>query len=140
MRRYHFRSRSALALAQEQEQDSFTESHGPMLQNVATPSRRFNSRIVTTQDVWVCWLCNGRDDISRVGDLSLGGLFLETRFVRAIGSSTKIDFLVSEGQIRADAIVRHVLAGRGLGFKFTAVTEQDRFKFAALMRRLRSSS
>jgi hypothetical protein len=109
-----------------------------MLQNVAIPSRRFNSRILTTQDVWVCWLCNGRDDISRVGDLSLGGLFLETRFVRAIGSTTKIDFLVSEGQIRVDAVVRHVAAGRGLGFKFTAVTEQDRQKFAALMRRLRS--
>lgn len=109
-----------------------------MLQNVATPSRRFNSRIVTNQDVWVCWLCNGRDDISRVGDLSLGGLFLETKLLRPVGSLTKIDFLVSEGQIRADAVVRHVAAGRGLGFKFTAVTEQDRQKFAALMRRLRS--
>jgi len=58
--------------------------------------------------------------------------------LRPIGSLTKIDFLVSEGQIRADAVVRHVAAGRGLGFKFTAVTEQDRQKFAALMRRLRS--
>jgi hypothetical protein len=109
-----------------------------MLQNVATPSRRFNSRIAATQDVWVCWLCNGRDDISRVRDLSLGGLFLETALPRAIGSPTKIDFLVGEGQIRADAVVRHVVPGRGLGFKFTAVTEQDRRKFAALMRRLRT--
>jgi hypothetical protein len=110
-----------------------------MLQNVATPSRRFNSRIVTTrQDVWVCWLCNGRDDISRVADLSFGGLFLETKLLRPIGALTKIDFLVSEGQIRADAVVRHVATGRGLGLKFTAVTEQDRQKFAALIRRLRS--
>ena len=90
-----------------------------------------------TQDVWVCWQCNGRDDVSRVGDLSLGGLFLETASSRAIGSPTKVDFLVGEGQIRADAVVRHVVAGRGLGLKFTAVTEQDRRKFAALMRRVR---
>jgi PilZ domain len=110
-----------------------------MLQNVATPSRRFNSRTLTaTQDVWVCWQCNGRDDISRVRDLSLGGLFLETPVIRAIGSPTKIDFLVGEGQIRTDAVVRHVVPGRGLGLKFTAVTEQDRHKFAALLRRLRS--
>ena len=109
-----------------------------MLQNVSTPSRRFNSRIATTRDVWVCWQCNGRDDISRVRDLSLGGLFIETLLLRAIGSPTRIDFLVGEGQIRAVAVVRHVVPGRGLGFKFTAVTEQDRQKFAALMRRLRS--
>jgi PilZ domain len=111
-----------------------------MLQNVATPSRRFNSRIPATQDVWVCWQCNGRDDISRVRDLSLGGLFLETSVLRAIGSPTKIDFLVGEGQIRTDAVVRHVLRGQGLGLKFTAVTEQDRPKFAALVRRLREQA
>ena len=108
-----------------------------MSQKTATPSRRFNSRIAVTQDVWVCWQCNGRDDVSRVCDLSLGGLFLETASSRAIGSPTKVDFLVGEGQIRADAGVRHVVAGRGLGLKFTAVTEQDRRKFAALMRRVR---
>jgi PilZ domain-containing protein len=73
-----------------------------------------------------------------VRDLSLGGLFLETATLRAIGTLTKVDFLVGEGAIRADAVVRHVLPGRGLGLKFTAVTEQDRRKFAALMRRLRS--
>jgi hypothetical protein len=109
-----------------------------MLQKAATPSRRLNSRIAITQDVWVCWQCNGRDDVSRVRDLSLGGLFVETASLRAIGAPTKVDFLVSEGQIRADAMVRHVVPGRGLGLKFTGVTEQDRRKFAALMRRLRS--
>jgi hypothetical protein len=109
-----------------------------MLQKTVSPSRRLNSRIAVTQDVWVCWQCNGRDDISRVRDLSLGGLFVETRSLRAVGSVTKVDFLVGEGQIRTDAVVRHVVPGQGLGLKFTAVTEQDRRKFVALMRRLRS--
>jgi hypothetical protein len=58
---------------------------------------------------------------------------------RVIGSPTKVDFLVSEGQIRADAVIRHMVPGRGLGLKFTALNEQDRRKFAALMRRLRAS-
>src|SRR6266481_937193 len=111
---------------------------GLMLQNTATPSRRANSRIPLRQDLWVCWQCNGRDDVSRVRDLSLGGLFLETPSLRTIGASTKVDFLVSEGQIRADAVVRHRVPGRGLGLKFTAVTEQDRRKLASLLRRLRS--
>jgi hypothetical protein len=90
-----------------------------------------------SDDVWVCWQCNGRDDVSRVRDLSLGGLFLETPATRAVGAATKVDFLVSEGQIRTDAVIRHVVPGRGLGLKFTALTEQDRRKFAELIRRLR---
>ena len=108
-----------------------------MLQSVTTPSRRSNSRIALTQEVWVCWQCNGRDDVSRIRDLSLGGLFLQTTVPKTIGSPIKIDFLVGEGQIRTDAVVRHVLPGRGIGLKFTALTEQDRPKFAALLRRIR---
>jgi len=95
-------------------------------------------RMAMTEEVWVCWQCNGRDDVSRVRDLSLGGLFLETHQSRAVGATTKVDFLVREGQIRTDAIIRHVVPGRGLGLKFTAVTEQDYRKFAALLHRLRT--
>ena len=108
-----------------------------MSYSVSSPSRRFNSRLTPPREVWVYWSCNGREDVSRIRDLSLGGVFLETKLPRSIGASAKIDFLVDEGQIRADAVVRHVAPTRGLGLKFTAVTEQDRRKFAALMRRLR---
>jgi hypothetical protein len=108
-----------------------------MFQQTATPCRRANYRIATLVDVWVCWNCNGREDISRVRDMGIGGLFLNTRLRRATGTPMKIDFLVQEGQIRADAVVRHAVLDRGLGLKFTALTEQDRPRFAALMRRVR---
>jgi hypothetical protein len=52
----------------------------------------------------------------------------------------KLDFLVEEGQIRAEAIVRHSEPGNGLGLKFTAVTEQDSPHLAALLARLRNLS
>ena len=108
-----------------------------MLQNTTTPSRRVNSRLVIAEDVWVCWHANGRDDVSRVRDVNLGGLFLQTPAQRPIGAATKLDFLVSEGQIRADAVIRHVSRG-GLGLKFTALSDSDRPRLAALLRRLRS--
>ena len=108
-----------------------------MLQNTTTPSRRVNSRLVIAEDVWVCWHANGRDDVSRVRDVSLGGLFLQTPAQRPIGAATKLDFLVSEGQIRADAVIRHVSRG-GLGLKFTALSDSDRPRLAALLRRLRT--
>jgi hypothetical protein len=34
--------------------------------------------------------------------------------LRAVGTKAKIDFLVQEGQIRAEAIVRHIEPGKGL--------------------------
>jgi len=110
-----------------------------MIHRIAVPSRRFNPRIAHLQNVWACWNCKGRDDVSKVRNLSLGGFFLDTRTVRAVGTAINVDFLVQEGQIRADAVVVHRVPDQGWGLKFTAVTEQDRPRFAALMRRLRST-
>jgi len=55
-----------------------------------------------------------------------------------VGSKTNVHFLVEEGQIRAEAVVRHVKPGRGLGLQFTAVREEDRQRLAGLMKRLRT--
>jgi len=90
--------------------------------------------------VYVFWRCNGHDDLSRVRDLGLGGLFLQTPSARALGAPIDLHFLVSEGQIRAEAVVRHVQPGIGVGLKFTAINDQDRRHFATLMKRLRTES
>jgi len=87
--------------------------------------------------VWAYWHCQGHDDLSPVRDISIGGLFLETAKQRALGMLTRLHFLVDEGQILADAVVRHVRPGIGLGLKFTAVSERDRAKLAGLLTRLR---
>jgi len=57
-----------------------------------------------------------------------------------VGTIVKLDFLVQEGQVRADAIVRHIELGEGLGLKFAAVSQQDWPHLAALLTRLRSLS
>jgi hypothetical protein len=75
-----------------------------------------------------------------VRNLSLGGLFIETDTPTVPGVPTKLHFLVEEGQIRADAVVRHAEPGRGLGLKFTAVHHEDRPRLGELMKRLRRSS
>ena len=103
-------------------------------------SRRHTSRVETPDCVWVCWRCNGTDEVSPVRDLSAGGLFIATPSPRPVGMKAKLDFLVQEGQIRAEAIVRHIELGKGLGLKFTAVTEQDCAHLAALLTRLRNLS
>ncbi len=108
-----------------------------MLQQAVFHSRRFTSRVETREGVWVDWRCVGREDISRVRNLSLGGLFVETPKPGGVGATAKLEFLVQEGQIRADAVVRRAEPGGGLAMKFTAVSEEDRPRLEALISRLR---
>ena len=77
-----------------------------------TPSRRLTSRIEAHDDVWVYWGCNGRDDVSPVRDVSLGGVFIKTPKKIPETTSAEVYFLVEEGQIRADAVVRHTKPNR----------------------------
>ena len=102
------------------------------------PSRRRYPRIEKPHGVWVYWNCKGREDTSRVQDLSTGGLFVETEEVRDVDATIRLDFLVQEGQIRAKAVVRHVKPGGGLGLRFTALAEEDGPRLTALLARLRS--
>jgi PilZ domain-containing protein len=105
-----------------------------------TPSRRLTSRIKEPEDVWVLWQCDGREAVSRVRNISVGGLFIETARPRSIGAVSQLTFLVPEGQIRAEATVRHAKPESGVGLHFVAVTEDDGPKLAALLSRLRSLS
>ena len=111
-----------------------------MVQQLPPGSRRLNSRVESGKSVWVYWECDRDRDVSRVVNLSVGGLFIETPKMERVGATTKLHFLVPEGPIRADGVVRHVKPAGGLGLKFEAVSERDRPNLAALMRRLRSLS
>jgi c-di-GMP-binding flagellar brake protein YcgR len=104
----------------------------------ALPSRRLTSRVPAREEVWVYWGCNGREDISRVRDISQGGLFLETPKAIPATTTANLHFLVEEGQIRASAVVRHGASKNGLGLKFMAVVEDDRRNLSALLTRLQS--
>ena len=106
------------------------------LQQKPAYPRRFFSRVETRVDVWVSWRSNGRKETSRVRDLSLGGLFVETAKSAAVGASVKLHFLVQEGPIGAEAVVRHVKSG-GLGLKLSTMGDEDQKRLRTLITRLR---
>jgi hypothetical protein len=83
------------------------------------------------------WGGKGEEDVSRIKDLSAGGLFLQTASVRPVGASVRLHFLVGEGEIKAEAMVRHAEPGAGVGLKFMALSEQGKPRLAALLNRLR---
>jgi hypothetical protein len=70
--------------------------------------------------------------------MSMGGVFLRTATPKPVDTIVNLHFLVQEGQVRADAIVRHIEPGQGLGLKFTALNDEDRPHLAALLYRLRA--
>ena len=66
----------------------------------------------------------------------MGGLFIETRKVCPVGATVELHFLVQDGEIRANATVRYVKAGSGLGLQFQTVRNEDQTRFATMVKRL----
>jgi len=99
-------------------------------------SRRHNKRVETPQGVWVFWRCGRTEDTSRVKDLSVGGLFIETSKVCPVDATVELHFLVEDGEIRANATVRYVKAGSGIGLQFKTVRSEDQVHFSTMMKRL----
>ncbi len=115
------------------------ELQGDAMPSGQNPSRRFTSRVAGPSDLWAFWNCKKHDGLSRVLDLSVGGLCLSVEKSEriAVGEKIHLNFLTPEGQIRTDAIVRHVRPER-LGLKFVAISAEDRAHLTALMTRLRN--
>jgi hypothetical protein len=107
-----------------------------MLQRTIPLFRRLSSRVETPEGIWVYWQSQERSDTLQVRNLSLGGLALKTAKPLPVGSTARIDFLVQDGRIRTEAVVRHVEPGCGLGLKFMAVAEEDRPNLTRLINRL----
>ena len=88
-------------------------------------------------NVYLFWRSDGREDVAMVKNLSFSGLFIETEKSKDPGDTVELYFLVQEGQIRADAVVRRAKPGHGLGLRLMAVHNNDRRRLAELMKRLR---
>jgi hypothetical protein len=97
-------------------------------------SRRHHQRVETPEGVCVVWRCGQTEDTSRVKDLSVGGLFIETLKICPVAATVKLHFLVEDGKITADATVQYVKAGSGLGLIFKTVRSEDQVRFAATIK------
>lgn len=97
---------------------------GPTMQT-SFGFRRRVLRVEAGEDLYAFWSCDGRDGLSHVRDLSLGGLFIQSPVEEDLGAPVKLYLLTGAGQIRANAVVRHVRPSRGLGLEFTAIDKRD---------------
>jgi hypothetical protein len=104
----------------------------------STPSRRYE-RVKGPNGITVTWYGTGTGEqyVSRVKALGMGGLFLCGSRVKPIGTSLKLIFEIPGGLVfAADAVVRNIAPGEGMGVEFTKIGPQDRALLEQLLERL----
>ncbi|HXY79403.1 MAG TPA: PilZ domain-containing protein [Candidatus Bathyarchaeia archaeon] len=98
-------------------------------------NRRFE-RIATPKGLWVAWQHNTNQNVSRVRDLNVGGLFIATPTPTPQGVTLTVLLSVPEGEIRSQALVRNVTPGEGMGIEFKDISAQDADRLQRLIARL----
>jgi hypothetical protein len=66
----------------------------------------------------------------------VGGLFIETLKACPVDAPVELHFLVEDGKIRANATVRYVKAGHGMGLQFKTVRSEDQVRFSTMIKRV----
>ncbi len=93
--------------------------------------------MAVSQGIWVAWqLAKKQRNVSRVSDLSTGGVFIATSLTIAIGTNIEMLFALPEGEMRIHGVVRYAAAGKGVGVEFMKMGTGDRARLQELLRRL----
>ncbi len=103
-------------------------------------AKRRYPRVETPSGIWVAWQTGSGKSVSRVRDLNVGGLFVDDVNTAPAGSAVSVLLSVPEGEIRCDAVVRNVKAGKGMGLEFTSMSEVARARLQTLVSRLLQAS
>jgi hypothetical protein len=97
---------------------------------------RRHQRVPTPKGVWVAWQDGKQQNVSRVRDLNVDGLFIATPAPLALGTTLSLLLSVPEGEIRSRATVRNIIPGEGMGVQFTEISQQDQLRVERLVTRL----
>jgi len=84
----------------------------------------------------VTWYGGGQQQVSRVQTLSMGGLFLCGSITQRVGTDLTLVFEVPGGMILAEAVVRNIVPGQGMGVEFTKMNPESQALLDELLTRL----
>jgi hypothetical protein len=82
----------------------------------------------------VNWQFGSRQEVSYIADLSLNGLFIEAAAPPEIGTVIDLFWEAPGKEMRARAIVRRAVPGRGMGVEFTEMGAEDMTRLLNLLR------
>ena len=84
----------------------------------------------------MAWHQGAQQNVSRVLDLNVGGLFVATPTPAPVATIVTILLSVPEGEIRSQAFVRNVTPGQGMGIEFRNMSQEDADRMERLVTRL----
>jgi hypothetical protein len=100
------------------------------------PQKRRYPRITLPKGMRVAWYGGDLQLFSRVRTLSMGGLFISAPDPPPVGTKLTLSFEVPGGNVQAEAIVRNIVPGEGMGVEFTKLRLKDRILLEKLLKRL----
>ena len=107
-----------------------------MSQERETSEKRRFPRVELSKGVWVAWQGGVQRFVSRVSDLSKGGVFIPTENLPPVGTVVRLTFELPDGEVYAPAVVRHTVVGRGMGVEFAAAEDGDLVRILQLLTEL----
>jgi len=93
---------------------------------VSGDERRRHPRSKAPADLYVAWRAGTQKDVSHLGTIALGGLFIRTSAPPAKQSMVQLLVEVPNGDVRARGIVRWAAPKKGMGIEFIAMAPEDR--------------
>lgn len=106
-----------------------------MPESVAQKKRRYE-RVLIPKGLHVAWQASGGRQVSRVGTVGLGGIYIHTPDPPPSGEMVRMVFNVPGGEVRAKGVVRHSTKTKGMGIEFTSMQPEDRARLSQLLSRL----
>ena len=106
-----------------------------MTEEPSRQNRRY-PRIVLPKGMFVAWHGGDLQLFSRVRTLSMGGLFISVPNPPPVSTKLRLAFEVPGGNVHAEAIVRNIVRGEGMGIEFTRLELKDRILLENLLKRL----
>jgi PilZ domain len=97
-------------------------------------------RFKAPKPLLVAWRRGTEKHVSRVQNLALGGLFVYTQDAPPVGTSLQLLFNAPEGEVRLRAIVRNLVAERGMGFGIVSMEPEHRTRLDRWLKRLSAES
>ena len=110
------------------------------IQMESPAKKRRYPRVGLQRGMHVAWQGVGERVVSRIVTVGLGGLFIKVSEPPPVGDVIRLYFEVPGGEIRARAVIRNSIQGKGMGIEFTAMGPEARGRLNQLLRRLLSDS
>jgi len=104
-----------------------------MTEEVLRQKRQY-PRISLPKGMRVAWHGGDLQLFSRVRTLGMGGLFISVSGPPPVGTKLRLSFEVPGGNVQAEAIVRNIAPGEGMGVEFEKLRLKDRILLENLLK------